>query len=234
MPETLTAAELRARVDELEANRGEMEQEAAAADREAEAARAEARRNRDLPVPATVQARADTLRRMLAELDAELGDVRAELATVEVVERRNANVSELAGLSAEAAEAGDAYARALRDGNRAMVEAARAARAARQRAVAARAAFLSGLGSLAPGVRTLMDRAARPDDAERRADLDAVLAELEARGADMSGVRHRWDPHRPATAIDATLRIDLPEPFGRMVADAAERPAAYKLSENAE
>lgn len=218
----MTAEQLTQKVQQLEARRERLREEEKAAEKLAEAARGEAMENDDLPVPAGVQANVYTLREMLSDADAELERLRAELAEAETAERVNAERAELVRLAEDGKAAERDYLRAMREGNRAAVKWTLVAVDARRRAREARKEFIKLAARHAP----IMASGAEVEVAQRE-----FLARLRV---DTSAVRRRyWNgaQSRP-TGIDVAAALELPEPFGRMLAEAMTWPALHKLPEN--
>jgi hypothetical protein len=82
--------------------------------------------------------------------------------------------------------------------------------------------FVNLAKELAPGITSLMRMRAYEGDEKRQDDLNALVAELESYGADLSAIQIDFTTPSLRTVIDTNTLPPKPEPFGNIILGACQ------------
>ncbi len=167
------------------------------------------------------QARFTTLSETLQELGVEIEMLQADLEISRANQRRAEIVRQLVSIANSGCDHWREYERARDDANQALIPPIEQMLRAMNGLGADRRRFVQLAGELAPGITLLTRMRPYDGDENRQAQLDELIAELEACGADLSAVSFEEVTHF-RTAIDRSLPVREVEPFGLAISGACQ------------
>jgi len=183
----------------------------------------------------SAQAAFTTLNEVQAGLDARLTELRGELAEAQSAAEREARIGLLLQHAREADEARRDYEAARIELNEQLTRLAARMNAARGRWQAAQTSWYGEAKEIAEGVSTFafVRRDQTRDVRELDAEADALVAELEARGADLDAVLAHGVTQQGFLAITRCHPLVKVEPFGEVMHTILTVAASHQARQDA-